>query len=189
MKLKHHSLSLAKFAPAMLIATATGCGVVQLGNEAPLATVEKVDVARYMGRWFEIAKYPNSFESGCLNVTADYTLKDDGTVRVVNTCRSADGLTETNRIEGFATVADTATNAKLTVYFFFPFGAPYWIIELDENYQYAVVGDPSRSFLWILSRTPVMDPAIYDRILQGLPDKGFDPARVELTPQISESDQ
>lgn len=154
-----------------------GCGANL--NAPPLATVDQVDVARYMGTWYEIARYPNSFERECYAVTAEYALRDDGTVSVLNTCREADGVTVKSTIEGFARVAEPATNAKLTVYFFYPFGAPYWIIGLDEDYQWAVVGDPSRSFLWILSRTPTLDAEIYAQILAGLPDQGYDPQRLE----------
>ncbi|QDV89249.1 Outer membrane lipoprotein Blc precursor [Phycisphaerae bacterium RAS2] len=160
----------------------TGCQLFAPGP--PLETVSSVDIARYMGTWYEIAKYPNGFEQGCFGVTAEYTLRDDGTVRVVNVCRNADGTRNERNIEGFATVADATTNSKLTVYFFFPFGAPYWIIDLDEDYQYAVVGDPSRTFLWILSRTPTLDEATYQGILDRLPAKGYDPARLELMPQF-----
>ncbi len=163
-------------------------GCVPLAGEgfAPLETVASVDVERYMGTWYEIARYPTPFEEGCFGVTAEYTLQSDGRVRVVNTCRGEDGTTVTSRIEGFATVADATTNAKLTVYFFFPFGAPYWILELGKDYEYAVVGDPSRRFLWVLSRTPVLDEPTYNEILARLPEKGYDPARLELTPQSAE---
>lgn len=163
----------------------SGCGLSG-GGAVPLDTVQQVDIARYMGKWYEIAKYPLIFERGCAGVTAEYTLRDDGTVGVLNTCRGSDGTTVSNTIEGFATVADPSTNAKLTVYFFYPFGAPYWIIELDDNYQYAVVGDPSRTYLWILSRTPTLDESIYSQILERLPARGYDPAKLEKTPQFPE---
>ncbi len=170
---------------AVLSASLTGCGLTSDGVATPLATVENVDIAKYMGKWYEIAKYPVPFENGCYGVTAEYSLKDDGTVRVFNTCRAADGAIA-NTIEGIAAVADPSTNAKLTVYFFYPFGAPYWILELGENYEYAVVGDPTRSTLWILSRTPMLDDATYQDILARLPDQGYDPARLELMPQFPE---
>ena len=172
----------------VLIACATGSSV-GCGFEAlfpPLPVVENVDLARYAGTWYEIARYPNGFEEGCTGVTAEYTVREDGTVRVVNTCRESTLDGPVWQIEGFAESADATTNAKLTVYFFFPFGAPYWIIELDEDYQYAVVGEPSRSFLWILSRTPTLDAATYQSILDGLPAQGYDPGRLELTPQATD---
>lgn len=169
----------------LLLTVLQGCGLFPAGGD-PLTTVDQVDVQRYMGIWYEIAKYPNGFQQGCSAVTAEYTLREDGTVGVLNTCRESDGVTIKDSIEGFATVADETTNAKLTVYFFYPFGAPYWIIDLDDDYQYAVVGEPTRTFLWILSRTPTLDAATYEQILRRVSEKGYDPARLELTPQFPE---
>lgn len=188
MILKSGSLGFLQAAVVLIITPMNGCGLAPNGSDPPLATVEKVDVARYMGKWYEIAKYPVVFENGCYGVTADYSLNDDGTVRVFNTCRGADGNIA-NTIEGHAAVNDPTTNAKLMVYFFGPFGAPYWVLELGESYQYAVVGDPSRTFLWILSRTPTMDPQLYADIFGRLPEKGYDPRRLELMPQFPESGQ
>jgi apolipoprotein D and lipocalin family protein len=176
----------AAFMLAPLVMILNGCGLNPGSGSPPLETVAQVDIQRYMGKWYEIAKYPVVFENGCFGVTAEYALKSDGNVQVVNTCRTSDGQSVANRIEGFATVADPASNAKLTVYFFYPFGAAYWIIELDADYQYAVVGDPSRTYLWILSRTPTLDPDIYAQIIERLPDRGYDPARLELMPQFTE---
>jgi len=174
------------FTVTLMIATLNGCGLVPDSGAPPLATVETVDIVKYMGTWYEIAKYPVSFENGCYGVTAEYSLKDDGTVRVFNTCRTADGAIA-NTIEGFASVDDPTTNAKLSVYFFYPFGAPYWIIELGNDYQYAAVGDPSRTFLWILSRTPTMDPQLYADIVGRLPEKGYDPSRLEIMQQFPDA--
>lgn len=168
----------------LAIASLSGCGLVPVDVGPPLKTVDQVDISRYMGTWYEIAKYPVPFENGCSGVTAEYSLNADGSVRVVNICRTADGQEVASQIEGIATVADPTTNAKLTVYFFFPFGAPYWIIDLDADYQYAVVGDPTRTFLWILSRTPTLDAVVYDQIVGRLPDLGYDPNRLELMKQF-----
>jgi apolipoprotein D and lipocalin family protein len=159
-----------------------GCQMGFFGSD--LKTVSNIEIERYMGTWYEIAKYPNGFEQGCFGVTAEYTLRDDGSVRVVNYCRTSDGTRVARKIEGFATVADPSSNAKLTVYFFYPFGAPYWIIDIGANYEYAVVGDPTRSFLWILSRTPTMDQETLDSILERLPSMGYDPSRLEPMPQF-----
>ncbi|MFN0135432.1 MAG: lipocalin family protein [Phycisphaerae bacterium] len=152
----------------------------------PLETVESVDIERYVGKWYEIARYPFAAQAGCTGTTADYTLRDDGRVTVLNTCYvgSLDGEVQT--IEGTARVVDEETNAKLAVSFFAFFEGPYWIIDLDPDYQWAVVGTPIRTNLWILSRTPTLDEATYNDILTRLPDKGFDPARLELTEQPSE---
>lgn len=169
----------------LLLANGSGCGALAGSLFTPLDTVEQVDVQQYMGKWYEISKYPVPFEVGCYGVTAEYSLKDDGTVRVFNTCRTMDGGIAST-IEGVARVDDATTNAKLSVYFFGPFGAPYWIIDLDEDYQWAVVGDPTRSTLWILSRTPTMDSTTYQQILDRLPAKDYDPEKLELMPQFEE---
>ncbi len=158
----------------LLLIAVPGC----MTPGAPLDVVPEVEVERYMGLWYEIARYPNSFEQGCVGSTAEYTLMDDGRVRVFNRCFEGSLNGPANTIEGTARVADTQTNAKLKVQFFWPFEADYWIIALDEDYQWAVVGEPSRSFLWILSRTPQLDDAIYDQILADLPAQGYDPARL-----------
>ena len=159
-----------------------GCGAVY----PPLATVDNVELGRYTGRWYEIARYPNSFEPGCVGVTADYAFREDGRISVLNTCveGSLDG--NVRLIEGVARVVDPNTNAKLAVTFFPPFEGDYWILELGEDYEYAVVGDPSRTFLWILSRDPALDEDLYEDILSRLPEKSYDPNRLELVPQQSD---
>lgn len=161
------------------------CGLANAGCLSmfypELIVVENVEVERYMGTWYEIARYPNTFQNAeCNNTTAEYTLNDDGTVKVVNRCGPT-GVEQS--IEGTARVVDPATNAKLKVRFFGPFEGNYWIIDLDPDYQWAVVGDPSRLFLWVLSRSPTMDPAVYQDILSRLPDKQFNPERLRITLQ------
>ena len=149
----------------------------------PLAVVDEVDLGRYAGKWYEIARYPNSFEQGCVGVTAEYTPREDGRIDVVNTCieSSLDG--PSRLIQGTARVVDDTTNAKLKVTFFWPFEGDYWIIGLAEDYSHAVVGAPSRKYLWILSRSPQMEETTYQDIVAGLPALEFDPDRLELVPQ------
>ncbi len=153
----------------------------------PPETVPLVDLQRYAGKWFEIAKYPVFFEKGLTGVTAEYTPLNNGTVQVIN--RGFQGSLDGNAtsIQGTATISDATTNAKLKVRFnTFPanlFPADYWIIDLDSDYQYAVVSNPRRNVLWILNRTPQMDAGIYSDILASLSGKGFDVARLELMPQ------
>ena len=168
---------------AVALSLSGGCGLFY----APLEVVGEVDLDRYSGRWYEIARYPNSFERGCVGVTADYTPRDDGRIEVVNTCfeLSLDG--SSREIRGSARVVDNTTNAKLKVSFFWPFEGDYWIIDLDEDYNYAVVGEPSRSFLWILSRTPQIDGQTYADIIDSLPEFGYDPDRLELVPQSEDN--
>ncbi len=150
----------------------------------PLPVVESVDLNRFIGKWYEIAKYPNFFQQQCHGgTTAEYASREDGSISVVNICREGSLDGPESRIEGYATVTDTNSNAKLSVVFFPPFGAPYWIIDLDPEYQWAVIGEPSRSTLWILSRTPTLSETTYGDILSRLPLKGYDPSRLVLTPQ------
>ncbi len=149
----------------------------------PLETVEFVDIEQYMGKWYEIASYPTFFNRRCTATTAEYTLQDDGTVRVVNECRIGDPSGRLDRIEGTARVVNDETNAELKVSFFFFGQGDYWIIELEEDYQWAVVGDPGRQTLFILSRTPALEDAVYQDILSRVRAKCYDPDYLTLTPQ------
>ena len=159
---------------------AGGCA----GPTAPLETVESVDLERYAGRWYEIASFPQRFQRGCVATTATYSLRDDGKIGVRNECRDRSFDGELRQVEGVAWVADPAAgNAKLQVQFFWPFRGDYWILELDRDYRFAVVGSPSRDFLWILSRTPSLDEAVYRDLLTRVEQKGFDPARLARTQQ------
>ncbi len=137
--------------------------------------VKYVDINRYMGKWYEIARYPNRFQKGCVNSTAQYSLRDDGRVTVVNTCIKDGSRRKTKSVRGKAWVVDTATNAKLKVSFFWPFSGDYWIIQLAEDYSYAVVGHPKKNYLWILSRTPEMDEKVYSQIREKLVAQEYDP--------------
>jgi len=151
----------------------------------PPGVVDFVDLKRYLGRWYEIASYPAWFQKGCTGSMAEYTLLPDGKIQVINSCRenSLDG--KLKQAKGKAEVVDTTTNAKLKVWFFWPFKGNYWIIDLDPDYRWAVVGEPKRKYLWILSRTPTMDQAVFQDILARLPQKGYDPARLKKTVQLS----
>lgn len=171
-----HGLVLMMSAMAFPIA---GCNAFN----PPLAVVEKVDLGSYTGRWYEIARYPNSFERGCVGVTADYSLRQDGRINVLNTCVEGNLDGDVRTIQGIARVVDEETNAKLAVAFFGPFEGDYWVLELGEGYEYAVVGEPSRRFLWILGRKPVLDDALLEGILSRLPERGYDPENLEFVLQ------
>lgn len=153
------------------------------GERESLTTVPSVDLNRYLGTWYEIASYPAWFQKDCTGSTATYSLLPDGRIKVVNQCfkKSLDGPQKTST--GKAEVVDTSTNAKLKVWFFWPFKGDYWIVDLDQDYRWAVVGVPSRKYLWILSRTPSLDEEVYTGILSRIADQGYDPDRLDLTPQ------
>ena len=172
-------------AAAAALAGVLGCAPSTTEAESlpPLQTVERVDLQRYLGTWFEIASYPQRFQAGCTATTADYALRADGKIRVINRCRKGGLDGKLDKAEGLARVVDGEGNAKLEVSFFRPFWGDYWIIDLDPDYRYAVVGHPGRDYLWILSREPSMEPATYDAILARLQDQHYDTSRLVRTLQ------
>jgi len=167
---------------ALLVAALLFGGSSPARSAPPLPVVGELDLDRYMGTWHEIARYPNFFERNCArDVTAKYARNADGTIRVVNACRDEGGALI--RAEGVARVVGTG---KLEVRFapawlaWLPLvWGDYWVIGLGLDYSYAVVGAPSREYLWILARDPDMDEVAFARITSGLGAVGFDPARLE----------
>ncbi|MBN1783335.1 lipocalin family protein [bacterium] len=151
------------------------------------ATVDTVDLNRYAGLWYEIAKIPNRFQKQCAgNTTAMYTLREDGGIDVVNRCGKENG--DMSEARGVARIADPVTCAKLRVSFvsflgWRPFWGNYWIIGLDGDYRWAVVGDPSRKYGWILSRTPQLAEADRHEANRILTEQGYDPGRFVDTDQ------
>ena len=137
--------------------------------KAPLATVEKVNIDKYLGTWYEIARYEHFFERGCSNISATYSLREDGEIDVLNSC-TKDG--KLSQAKGVAYATDD-TNAKLKVSFFRPFYGNYWVLMLDEEYKYVVIGEPTREYFWILSRTKVLDENIKKKILLEMPKLGY----------------
>ncbi len=142
--------------------------------------MEALNLDRYLGRWFEIARFPNSFQDDCSgDVSATYSRRPDGRLSVLNRCRKSNG--DWKEAEGVARVADeNGPASKLKVRFapaflsFLPFvWGDYWVLALDEEYQWAAVGTPDRKYLWILSRTPALDPNVMDSILSKLEGMGF----------------
>lgn len=165
-----------------------------LGIQAPtvlaadLQTVNFVDVNQYLGKWYEIARLPQIFQPGCTAVTAEYSLNDDGSVKVFNFCRILDpenGFPIS--ITGKAVPSDE-TNSKLDVSFFNGLtNGKYWILELDSNYQWALVGDPDRVSLYVLSRAPTLDEGIYQTLLKAAVEKhGYDISRLIRTKQFAD---
>ncbi len=145
----------------------------------PVATVPEVDLARYLGRWYEIASYPMYFQRRCIgDVTADYTQLAPGRIGVLNRCRTEDGFIEAN---GKARIVDNSGNARLQVSFFWPFSAPYWIIGLDSDYRWVVVGHPERKTLWILARQPALTEPDWLAARRAAEAQGYDLAKLKPT--------
>jgi len=121
---------------------------------------------KYSGKWYEIARLPNSFEKGLVCCTAEYGLRDDGKISVLNTGRKEDNSAKVKTIKGKAWIPDKNEPGRLKVQFFWPFAGKYYIFHLDtENYRYALVGDPSRKYLWLLARTPGVDEPLYRKLM------------------------
>jgi len=163
-----------------VVITSVGTSSFVFANTPP-TTVERVDLKRYLGVWYELATIPASFQNQCLgNTTAEYRLTDDNLIQVLNSCDvNRNGERET--AEGRARVKDQKTNAKLKVTFvkifgqwIFQFGGDYWVIDLAPDYSYAVVGHPTREFGWILSRTPQVSKTTVNQIAQNLVKQGYD---------------
>lgn len=166
-------------AAAGLVVGATALVIKKL-LEQPLETVPHVDLEKYQGRWYEIAAFPKRYEEGCAYTKAQYSLNEDGSVTVKNSCVVKG---EEKTITGKATVADARCKSKLDVQFLWPFTGKYWILELANDYSYALVGTPNRKSLWILSRKPWMEKAVYKKLLITAMEKGFDISRIKVTPQ------
>jgi len=168
---------------ALLSFIVAAAAVMARAGTKPLEVVPRVDIARYLGTWYEIATIPQRFQKGCVGVTAHYSLRADGAIDVVNVCRQGTLDGKERSVRGKAWVVDKKTYAKLKVRFFWPFAGAYWIIELDQDYQWAVVGHPERNYLWILCRTPQMDGALYDELVRRIAAKGYDTSRIKKTLQ------
>ena len=147
---------------------------------APVVSVAAVDLARYAGKWFEIASFPMFFQRNCVgDTTANYALAANGTVDVTNRCRTDSGFDEAT---GHASVVEGFNNSRLKVSFFWPFKSDYWVLGLDPDYRWAVVGNPNRKYLWVLSRTPQLPKPLLDAALASAAAQGFDLSQLRYTP-------
>jgi apolipoprotein D and lipocalin family protein len=154
-------------------------------NSQPLQTVDRVDLDRYLGRWYDIASYPASFQKGCHCSTADYEIVPGKKyIRVVNRCvKFKNGKSKISMAKGKAFVVEGSNNTKLKVQFFWPFRGDYYIIGLADDYSWALIGHPARKYLWILSRESFMPTDTYKQILEIIREKGYDLKKLQKTPQ------
>ncbi len=154
-------------------------GTPALAETSPVQTVPAVDLARYVGKWYEVAAFPMFFQRNCAgDTTAEYAFRPDGDISVVNRCRTEDGFDEAT---ARAWAVEGSGNARLKVSFFWPFRADYWVIGLDSGYRWAVVGNPERKYLWILSRTPKLPQDQLESALASARAQGFDLAQLRYT--------
>ena len=163
----------------------TGCEQPPVNRDGskPLTVAAQVDLERYLGRWYEVARFPNQFERDCFAVTATYSRKQDGTIKVINSCRKGSIGGPEEIADGTATVADAASNAKLKVSFFWPFSGDYWVLDVADDYQWALVGEPSGRYLWILSRQPQLTADTRALLIDKLKAQGYNTGALYWTPQ------
>lgn len=164
----------------LLLCAAALAGAGCAGPRSPLPTVAAVDLDRYAGRWVEIAHLPNRFQAKCVSDTrATYTREGDR-IAVLNECRIADGSFDSAR--GVAHAVEGSGNARLRVSFFRPFYGDYWILALDPDYRWVLVGEPARKYAWVLARTPQLDAATLDTLLARAAELGFERSNFVTTP-------
>jgi len=152
-------------------------------NAQIIRTVPNVDLSKYVGKWYEIASYPQKFQKGCHCTTAEYTLSDKGYIIVENRCNRDSVSGKESYIKGKAFVEKNSGNAKLKVQFFWPFKGKYWIIDIAKDYSYAVISNPSKKYLWILSRTSKMKEDDYEKVISKLKEMDFDLTKLQITVQ------
>lgn len=152
----------------------SGC----LGAPQAVTPVQQFDANRYLGKWYEIARLDHSFEEGLDRVTADYALREDGGITVINR-GFLTSKNEWQEAQGKAYFVNSSDEGYLKVSFFGPFYGSYIVFELDkENYQYAFVSGPDTSYLWLLARTPTVDPALIERFVAEASRLGFDTSKL-----------
>ncbi|SFS31766.1 lipocalin family protein [Brevundimonas viscosa] len=184
-------MSPSRLMPALLLAGAAlavaGCATLQrgpVGNAAVPQPARPVDLNRYAGLWYEIARYENGFERGCEGVTAEYTLRDDGLVGVRNACRQGSPGGELKVANGRARVIEGGDGAKLKVSFFGPFFlGDYWVLDRADDYSWSIVGEPSGRYLWLLSRSPTPAPTVRETIMNRARALGYDLALLRTVEQ------
>lgn len=150
---------------------------------ANVTSVPALDLTRYLGTWYEIAHLPMFFQRHCIaDTTAHYTLRDDGRIAVLNRCRTT---SRWQQAQGVAKIVNNTGNAQLKVSFFWPFWGNYWVISLDPDYRWALVGEPNHRFLWLLSRTPTLSATDLNHALNDAVTQGYDLKSLIYTPQTT----
>ncbi len=158
---------------SLVLATSFAAPLAIASAAAPVQSVASVDLARYVGTWHEIARFPMFFQRNCVgDVTANYSVMDNGKLKVLNRCRTKNG--DFIEAEGSAKVVDNTNNAQLKVSFFWPFSADYWVIGLADDYRWAVVGNPKRDYLWLLARSKNLSADDFNAAKAIAQAQGFD---------------
>lgn len=166
---------------ALAFLALSACSSNPVGNPAVPEPLQPVALEKYLGRWYELARYEANFQKGCEAVTAEYSQNEDGTIHVLNSCRqdSVNGALRTAEAEAY--VVEGSNNAKLRVSFFWPFYGNYWVMDHAPDYSWSIVGEPSGKYLWILSRTPEVSASLWDDLLQRTKKLGYDTSLLRMT--------
>lgn len=167
----------------MAIALSAPALAAPSGNLAVPQPAKAVELDRYLGRWFELARYENRFEKGCEGVTAEYARRPDGGVSVLNSCRKGAPDGKLSAARGKAKVVEGAGGAKLKVSFFGPFYADYWVLDRADDYSWSIVGEPSGRYLWLLSREATPSREVMEAHLARLRRLGYDTSKLRMTRQ------
>jgi lipocalin len=158
--------------------TITGTACTSTNNQETMidkTVVKELDLQKYLGTWYELARYNHRFERGLTGVTANYSIREDGKIKVLNSGYKNSLEGKFKQATGKAFIPDPDTEpAKLKVSFFWNFYGDYYVLDLEENYQWAIIGSSSDNYLWILSRTPDMEPDLYRELLEKIKLRGYD---------------
>ena len=149
--------------------------------------VKELDLQKYLGTWYEIARYNHRFERGLVGVTANYSIREDGKIKVLNSGykKSLDG--KVSKATGKAFLPDSEKDpGKLKVSFFWNFYGDYFVMDLDENYQWAIIGSRSDKYLWLFSRTPQVEAGLYEELLSKIKSRGYDLSQLIKVEQKSQ---
>jgi apolipoprotein D and lipocalin family protein len=172
-------LLLTSAAAAGLVALLAACSTSNEANLAPMPVVANVDVDKYLGTWHQVAWIPNSFQGDCASETKATYMLDGKDLRVQNQCKDAAG--KTTEAIGIAKIVEGSNNAKLRVSFFRPFYGNYWVLALDPDYKWVLVGEPKRKFGWVLARDTKLDPATLNQILDRAVALGYDRSAFKMS--------
>jgi len=174
-----------KLALAMIPLCLAACSLppVNRAKDVPFGPVAQVDLQRYLGKWYELARFPNGFEENCEGVTAEYATRPDGRIAVANVCRDGSPAGKAKIANGIARIIDPASNAKLKVHFGVPFEGDYWVLERANDYAWSLVGEPEGRYLWVLSRTPTVSTALRDELIKRLAARGYAVDQLKWTQQ------
>ena len=167
----------------LLFGFLSSCRYNPYSDLLPVKTQKPIDLNKYSGSWYEIASFPNSFQKNCICTKAFYKPQDKY-IEVINTCYKNGINNKINKAKGKAFVVPNSGNSKLKVQFFWPFKGDYWIIHVSKDYQTAIVGDPYRRYLWILSRTKSISEKSFQKLIKIASDQGYDITKLKRTKQI-----